>query len=235
MKIVRSIYGPLMVLREQDQTNRFARDGKYGQAIASRLLDLPKHAVFFDVGANAGIFSLIAARHLSDGEVIAFEPNRRVFADLLENIGVNKLSNITALNVALGPTTELVQLGFLPTHTGMGHIMQPGLDGATDLVRDRVLQVSVSDLAGAGALLNDRPGALKIDTEGYEPTLLRAFRDAGLLARFDLVIIEVSPSLYARYGATVAEAYDLMERCGFRPELGPRDDAHYDEFFRAQR
>jgi len=57
--------------------------------------------VFLDVGANVGWYSLHVAKMVGpEGLVLAIEPSPDSFAVLKENIKLNHLSNVTALNFA---------------------------------------------------------------------------------------------------------------------------------------
>jgi len=52
---------------------------------------------FIDIGANIGLFSLLAARFAdTEGHVIAFEPTSTTYQRLQENIQLNGLKNIQA-------------------------------------------------------------------------------------------------------------------------------------------
>jgi FkbM family methyltransferase len=51
--------------------------------------------IFYDIGANIGVYSILAARRMGrGGKVYAFEPHSANFTRLLENIAVNNLENI---------------------------------------------------------------------------------------------------------------------------------------------
>ena len=67
----------------------------------------PENAVFWDVGANVGTFSLYAA--LRPGvRVLAFEPATASYAALDQNVMLNDLTDrISALPIALANTTRL--------------------------------------------------------------------------------------------------------------------------------
>jgi FkbM family methyltransferase len=57
--------------------------------------------VFIDVGANIGIFSLVAAKMVgATGKVISFEPTLSTFQRLNENIILNNFTNILPINAA---------------------------------------------------------------------------------------------------------------------------------------
>jgi len=62
--------------------------------------------VFYDLGANIGLFSLLAARLVgADGRVFSFEPDAEVAARLRRNIRQNGFSNISVLSSATVPST----------------------------------------------------------------------------------------------------------------------------------
>lgn len=66
---------------------------------------LPRGGVFFDVGANIGFFSLIAARLVGpDGKVVAFEPVPATAALISENAQRNGLATIDVRERAVGRT-----------------------------------------------------------------------------------------------------------------------------------
>ena len=63
--------------------------------------------VFYDIGANIGIHSLILAREHPDCQIHAFEPETLNFWKLLRNITLNKLENITPHLIAAGAKREV--------------------------------------------------------------------------------------------------------------------------------
>ena len=58
-------------------------------------------SVFYDVGANIGIYSLYFASLYPKGSVYAFEPSRLNCERLRENADLNGFCNISAINVAV--------------------------------------------------------------------------------------------------------------------------------------
>jgi FkbM family methyltransferase len=74
--------------------------------------------VFYDVGANIGVYSLYAAKKL-DVDVIAFEPESLSYAALNTNIFHNKLATkIKALNLALYNADTISKLNISNFQTG---------------------------------------------------------------------------------------------------------------------
>jgi FkbM family methyltransferase len=76
------------------------------------LRSLPAGAVLYDVGANIGITSLIAAERVDRQiQVVALEPAPMNFASLVRNIVLNGFSDrVVALPVGLGPETGVEAL-----------------------------------------------------------------------------------------------------------------------------
>jgi len=59
-----------------------------------------------DVGANAGLYTVIAARAVGpSGHVFAFEPDERALALLRRNIARNALTNVTVIEAAVSDET----------------------------------------------------------------------------------------------------------------------------------
>jgi FkbM family methyltransferase len=58
--------------------------------------------IFFDVGANGGLYTIIAAKHVGDnGHVYTFEPGERELKLLHHNIAINNLTNVTIIESAV--------------------------------------------------------------------------------------------------------------------------------------
>lgn len=56
--------------------------------------------VFYDVGANIGFFTLMAARLVEKGRVFCFEPDAEIAARLRENARYNGFSWVTVVEAA---------------------------------------------------------------------------------------------------------------------------------------
>jgi FkbM family methyltransferase len=58
--------------------------------------------VFLDIGANSGLFSVLAGERLGrDGVIIAFEPQQHLFSVLAKNIESNGVTNVVLFNAAV--------------------------------------------------------------------------------------------------------------------------------------
>lgn len=67
--------------------------------------------IVVDVGANIGCFAVTAARQVGPtGHVFAIEPEETTYQQLLRNIELNQLRNVTALRMAVGSTEGEITL-----------------------------------------------------------------------------------------------------------------------------
>src|SRR5215469_7338724 len=126
--------------------------------------------VFIDVGANIGFFSLVAGVLNPRLKVVAFEPNPKMFALLLEHKRVNRLSNLTAEPLAVSNSDGTGQL-FLSS-SDMSASLQPDFQadfspacGSVPVERT-TLDSYVRRQGISGSML------LKVDVEGHDQAFL---------------------------------------------------------------
>lgn len=128
---------------------------------------------FYDIGANVGLYSLIAADAAHpDSTVNAFEPNPRMANKLTRNAALNPGLTITLHQCALGESDSDVQLS-APGNPGQATILPDAQGAGSFTVPLRQLKdfVTPSDPS--------RLRVFKIDIEGAEPLCLAPFfRDA---------------------------------------------------------
>lgn len=135
-----------------------------------RLLDeLKQGEVFIDIGANCGIFSLLAAKTVGPlGRAIAIEPNPAMVRRLRFNIDANGLTNVTVAEAALGESDGEAVLYLTPRQYGL----------STLLAREKCLKITVRVKTLASVCREneiERIGAIKIDIEGYEDRVMLPF------------------------------------------------------------
>ena len=79
-----------------------------------------KNSVFFDIGANIGIYTLYSAI-LKQNKVIAFEPHAANYKNLLDSINLNNLENCSAYCIALGDKVKLSEINVKNMHEGVAN------------------------------------------------------------------------------------------------------------------
>jgi FkbM family methyltransferase len=130
----------------------------------------------FDVGANVGFYTLVAARLVGDkGHVVAFEPLPRNLRYLTNHVELNRLK---CVRVVVAAVSEKKGSGFLAPG---GSFSQSAL-ATSGLPVDLV---SLDDVVLSGGMPG--PTFIKIDVEGSELSVLRGAENA--LERFGPVIV----------------------------------------------
>lgn len=146
-------------------------EGTYEQPLQEAIVEnLGEGDVFYDVGANIGFFSLIAARRAGpEGRVYAFEPVTANVKALQHTIRVNRLENVEVFAAAAGAETRRGRL-LLADHIG-GAVLEGA--GTPPDFRGRI-DVAVVALDDAMTRHGLRPpSVVKIDVEGAELDVLR--------------------------------------------------------------
>lgn len=166
--------------------------------------------VVLDIGANTGVFSLLAAAHAPGAYVHAFEPVPRI-ADLLRgNVALNSALRISVHQVAIGESSGTADL-FDP---GGDNCYSASLSSSFLPGRKTVQSVRV---ATVDEFVNDAEvrdiDLMKIDVEGYEAEALAGAM--GTISKYrPAIIIEILPSASERLLGTLEElraaSYDLF-------------------------
>jgi FkbM family methyltransferase len=127
-----------------------------------------------DVGANTGLFSLLAARREAAALVHALEPVSRVFRVLEGNIAANGLENVTCHRLACGEKAGRMTI-HVPEDEAIP--MMASLVAGWSVGRQRLEEVECVTVDGlVEEIRATRVDVLKIDAEGSEDGVLRGAR-----------------------------------------------------------
>ena len=141
------------------------------RALAHRLANFrTRRAVFVDVGAHIGKYSVLAGRILRDsGNVVAIEPDPDNFKALAGNVRLNGLDNVSLFNIGCWS-----QDGSRVLHQQVGDL---GGHSLVDKTRGGSITVPVRTLDG---LLSEQPlgrvDIIKLDVQRAEVEVLKGAR-----------------------------------------------------------
>lgn len=173
--------------------------------------------VLFDVGANIGIYSLLAAHN--GMRVYAFEPSPELADFLIDNIKLNEYEQeVIVVKEAVSNRTGITT--FFPPRKGnwgVGKIFTEKTDtvsGTKSLVSEPI-QVPTITLDDA-AKRYGKPDLIKVDIEGAEQLLLSVL--PNLLMRHDapMLFIEFHQTGIESLGGTVEKLIDNLRQSGYR-------------------
>jgi FkbM family methyltransferase len=164
--------------------------------------------VALDIGANLGIWSLLAAKR--GARVHAFEPVPEMVARLRHH------ARLSGAALTIHPFALGAEAGSLPFFAA-----RDGNTGASSFARrsveDEEIRVPVETLDG----YVERHGIpharmLKVDVEGAEILVFRGARKLLSSGHAPSVFFEVDEELCARFGTTPQEVKQFLVDCGYR-------------------
>jgi FkbM family methyltransferase len=164
--------------------------------------------LFVDVGANAGIYTVLAAGAVG-AMTIAVEPIPHAFRRLCANIAVNGVhEKVVARNIGLGSRESTLR--FTSNRDTMNKVIQDSTYGGPS--------IDVPVLSLDSILQGKTPRLIKIDVEGWESEVIAGasatLRDRSLLG----LIVEMNGG-----EASLNENEHAVHKCllenGFRPHL----------------
>ena len=168
--------------------------------------------VFYDIGANVGFFSIVAAKLVGDtGKVYAFEPGEENAKAVRHNAQLNDFNRIEVIEKAVSHTSGSGQL-LLAKYSG-GHALATA-DAPPDLAGQVTIDlVSIDDLIASKQI--EPPNFVKVDVEGAELDVLKGMIQT-IKTYQPTVIYEVDDGDRAAYERKYQELADFFESLNYR-------------------
>lgn len=185
--VITSRYGVRMRANPADRTFQYCRYATYGHVLSDFLAAQNSPFSFVDIGANQGLYSLLAAQNSLCTSAIAFEPVSATFALLRDNIALNGLrSKIQPVHAAVSLRSGIATITADARHSGTASLRADGPVGADGE------DIRILGIAGVDALLGgDAPLIVKIDVEGHEETVVEALVISTHLPRIAAIFYEI--------------------------------------------
>lgn len=155
--------------------------------------------VIVDVGANAGIFALVAAHLRPEARILAFEPHPIVAMSLAKNAKLSGAHSVEVLPIALGAETGYATL-FMSVSDSLTSLDGSRIEDAVEIT----VPVTTLDLVAKERGVHG-VDLVKVDVEGWELAVFQGA--AGILARDRPVVI------FEALGDAPAAAIDELFLC----------------------
>lgn len=182
------------LLQDQAVIRSYLMDSTWSDDILQLILRaLPDGGTFIDVGANIGLISVPVARRETI-KVISFEPDAINFALLRAN-AAHEGVKIDAVNSALSDRNGEARFTKSAYNSGDHRL--------SDLGETTIRTLRLDDCCIAPG-----PLAIKIDTQGAEPLVVRG--GAAMLGRADLIVMEFWPWGIRRMGLDPEELVSAL-------------------------
>jgi FkbM family methyltransferase len=186
-----SVYGVWLLDRWEDATYRYCVLGEYGD-FYSNWLQKQEDCTFLDIGANIGLYSLIACKNPAIHAVYAFEPVPETFRYLLENIRRNAADRCSARNVGISSASDELPIQIKKGHSGVSTLRDASLD---DVGFDSQTTIRVVGPEDFDALIDTSlPYRViaKIDVEGHEHAVINTLMRSKVWPKISNIYYEVN-------------------------------------------
>lgn len=179
----------------------------FGRPLAEvvRALNLPQPCVI-DVGANIGDTAVLLARFAAGARVLCIEGNDAFMSDLKLNTA--QISGVTIARAALADRTGEMRATFL-TRANHGGTASLVLQESGDMLHVRTLDDLLRDYPQFA-----NPDVIKIDTDGFDPAILRGAAKTLETAR-PVAFYEWDPCSYDAAGEDDSGHADFMMAAGY--------------------
>ena len=170
--------------------------------------------VFVDIGANIGLFTVIAAHVVKEsGQVFAIEPVESTFLRLCENLKLNRFANVVALRLAIGHETGTMQMQ--TSLEGFDAFNTFGVPSRGDKFMPVNVKVSTLDQLVEEHSLMRSATLIKIDVEGWELRVVEGGRSLFESLDAPTLLVEFTDENAKGAGSNCHELYRYIESFGY--------------------
>jgi FkbM family methyltransferase len=198
-RLSREIYCGYFEWEERQFINNFLREGE----------------IFVDVGANIGMFTLIASQKVGEkGQVYSLEPCSKTYSRLVKNVDFNGLKNVQCLQIALADHSGKSAMNVsLDGYDACNSFAQP--TAGNSFTHETVCTARWDDFAKEHHLVG-RVALMKIDVEGWESHVLTGGKE--FFGRKDAPVLQVEFTDEASQsaGSSCQSLYRQLEELGYR-------------------
>jgi FkbM family methyltransferase len=173
--------------------------------------NLTPSSIFFDVGAQMGYLSLVAASAAKGVQVYAFEPEQNNLTRFNHNIALNDISTIRVVEQAVSDATGTLKLYLADNNNAGTHSTIPGVTN----VSERFLELpctTLDDFVRAEGI--SRIDLIKVDVEGGELEVIRGAHRT-LAKCTPTLILEMSDALQEARAFSTSSFKQMLADMGY--------------------
>lgn len=202
---------------EDDYSNswffpRYAGGKLHEKVVTEMIIDSLRDAkCFVDVGANLGWYTCIAATHMPNGAVYAFEMDDLNFALLKKNIAINDLSNVEVHNMAISNSCSLVSYQRDENRPSPTFRMDASTENEKSAGRVSVHSITLDDFFQSKRIV---PDVVKIDVEGAEMNVLMGMKKTLRESR-PIIYLEIHPYDLQHYHTSTTSIISMLIEGGY--------------------
>ena len=212
-----SNYGVWMIDRADDRTFRLSILG-YRNSLEKIISRIQTPTSFLDIGANQGVFSLVAATNPNIVRIHSFEPNLKIVEFLRINFAANNIKNFTIHGVAISIEEKTANFLVPEHHSGAGKITQLESNMTVRSVNHFYLNEYITETQVSYFV--------KIDVEGHEFEVLQELFKSKLSFDIKSIFVEI-----IRESQNEPATLQILHENGFVEKFRKSNSISYDALF----
>ena len=176
---------------------------------------LTKGDIFFDIGANVGLFTVHASKIVgANGKIFAFEPAKITHERLVENVKLNNRENVVTNKIAISDFTGEQEF----------FVSAEGYDAFNSIVKpakgekynnEMVKVVTIDDYVSSQNLVG-KIKYMKIDVEGWEVPLFNGGKKIFSALNAPTLMVEFTEQNAISAGHTCNELFHQLVAYGYK-------------------
>lgn len=219
---LKGFYGIFLTPTYRDKTFEYYFKGTYGVHFSDWLARIEEELIFLDIGANQGLYSVLAGKNPAVKKVFSFEPNDVVVAHLTNNLKVNQIHNAEVIPAAISNFTGALSLNTIEGHSGKSTLRT---DNNADEANMTVKTIKTINYVELNKRIPMQPlNGIKIDVEGHEEIVIQELVKCNFFKQTQWIFCEIDEQWIEPeniYQLLRKEGFTSFERIGNHP-------THYD-------
>ncbi len=178
---------------------------------------LKKGDVFIDVGANIGLYTIVASKLVGNtGTVCAFEPSEREYTLLSKNIKLNELHNVKAFKIALSNYDGEAEIYVAGGGRTGANTLSNNFRSKSHVMLENIEKVRVNKMdTFFGSINIPTITLIKIDVEGHEPFVLDGAQK--ILQKYKpIIMLEILEEGLKIAGSSSNQLFNLLKSLNYK-------------------
>jgi len=206
----------------QDETFLFCLRGNYGYAYSQHIRKLKSPFTYVDIGANIGLYSLIALENKHLNHVHCFDPDSATLPYLYANLEHTGSKSYTVHPYAVSADAGTLVLSKEAGHSGASTVQQPTF---TSEAQETITAVN-HEYLNQQLQGDTHPIVIKLDVEGHELTVLETLGNCDFFGRITEIYAEFNTQM-----SNTSAMNDWFISHGFSETMHMGTESHWDALY----
>ncbi|WP_261222214.1 FkbM family methyltransferase [Ancylothrix sp. D3o] len=187
-----------------------------------------------DVGANIGLYSILASKIIGEnGKIWAFEPSSETHKRLIANLSLNQVSGVEVIKMGLADVEDVLTLMRPSGYRDGDRYLVPKIYDTTHFQQDSGDTESVPVITLDNYMIQNntelpKVDLMKIDIEGGEYAVFKGAQKVLTANPNILVMFECTPEGCQRAGHTQENVFQFLRQLGFEVYSWNRTEGKWD-------